>query len=63
MIVCHCEVVTDRCVRAAVACGAETVDDVASQCAAGTQCGGCRPTIAALLVALAPCRGEEQPAA
>ncbi|MGH9212076.1 MAG: (2Fe-2S)-binding protein [Acidimicrobiales bacterium] len=63
MIVCHCEVVNDRCVRDAVACGAETVDEVGQLCAAGTQCGGCRPSIAALLAALRPYRGEEQPAA
>ena len=52
MIVCHCEVVSDRCVRSAVAAGAVSIDEVGRHCAAGTQCGGCRPSIAALLAAL-----------
>jgi bacterioferritin-associated ferredoxin len=63
MIVCHCEVVTDRCVRDAVVGGAVTVDQVGRHCAAGTQCGRCRPSIAALLAALPELRGEEQSAA
>lgn len=52
MIICHCEIVSDRCVRDAVANGAVSVDDVARACAAGTQCGGCRPSIAGLLATL-----------
>jgi|RhiMetdeSRZDD1v2_1073273.scaffolds.fasta_scaffold05963_6 assimilatory nitrate reductase electron transfer subunit len=63
MVICHCNVVTDRCVREAAACGAATVDEVGRQCAAGTLCGGCRPSIAALLAAMDTYRGEEQPAA
>lgn len=63
MIVCHCEVVTDRCVRNAVACGAVTVEDVGRMCAAGTSCGGCRPSIAALLATLEASGRQEQPAA
>lgn len=51
MIVCHCEVASDRHVREAIACGASTVDDVGDECGAGTRCGSCRPTIGALLVA------------
>jgi bacterioferritin-associated ferredoxin len=58
MIVCHCEVVTDRGIRAAVDDGAETIDDIGQHCAAGTGCGGCWPTIAALLAALSS--GEQE---
>jgi bacterioferritin-associated ferredoxin len=57
MILCHCEVVSDRCVRTAVENGAVSVDQVGRECAAGTQCGGCRPGIAALLATLLP--GEQ----
>jgi len=64
MIVCHCRVVSDRGVRAAIADGAICVDDVAALCEAGTRCGSCRPTIAALLAVHLPLPGEqEQPAA
>ncbi len=49
-IVCHCERVSDRVVRKAIAAGAETVDDVAERSGAGLCCGGCRPAIAELLV-------------
>jgi bacterioferritin-associated ferredoxin len=62
MIICHCEIVSDRCVRDAVAAGAQSIDDVGRACAAGTQCGGCRPSIGALLATLLA--GEQdQPAA
>jgi bacterioferritin-associated ferredoxin len=52
VIVCHCEVVSDRHVCDAVVRGASTVDDVGDLCGAGTRCGSCRPTIGALLVAV-----------
>jgi bacterioferritin-associated ferredoxin len=62
LIVCHCEVVTDRSIRAAIDDGAVSLDEIGRHCAAGTNCGGCRPSIAALLVTLLA--GEhEQPAA
>lgn len=35
--------------RAAVAAGARTVDDVVARCGAGGRCGGCRPLVAELL--------------
>jgi bacterioferritin-associated ferredoxin len=64
MIVCHCRVVSDRGVRAAIGDGAACVEDVAALCEAGTRCGSCRPTIAALLAVHLPLPGEqEQPAA
>jgi bacterioferritin-associated ferredoxin len=62
MIVCHCEVVSDRHVRDAIACGASTVEDVGDRCGAGTGCGGCRSTIGVLLAALAA-REPVEPAA
>jgi bacterioferritin-associated ferredoxin len=49
VIVCHCEVVSDRRIRSEVECGARSVDDVGERCAAGTQCGSCRPTIAVIV--------------
>jgi bacterioferritin-associated ferredoxin len=49
MIVCHCGVVNDRAIRAAIESGACTMGDIAEGCGAGAQCGACRPTIGALL--------------
>lgn len=49
MVVCHCNVVTDREIRALADRGALTADDVAERCAAGARCGGCVPVIEALL--------------
>jgi bacterioferritin-associated ferredoxin len=62
VIVCHCEVVSDRVIRAEVDRGALTADEIGDLCGAGTRCGSCRPTIGALLAAL--CAAEQaQPAA
>ncbi len=49
MVVCHCNVVADREIRAEILAGALDADDVAARCTAGTRCGGCRPVIEALL--------------
>ena len=46
MIVCHCRVVNHRDIEAAVESGARSVREVAAICGAGTDCGGCVPTIA-----------------
>jgi bacterioferritin-associated ferredoxin len=50
MIVCHCNVVSDRVVRAAVQAGACCVEEVAERCGAGAECGGCQPRIERLLI-------------
>ena len=49
MLVCHCMAVYEREVRAEIENGARDVIDVADACEAGTVCGGCVPTISALL--------------
>jgi bacterioferritin-associated ferredoxin len=47
--VCHCEVVCDGHIRAAIAEGARDVDAVTARCGAGGACGGCVPAIEELL--------------
>ena len=49
MVVCHCNVVSDREIRALVQAGALDADAVAALCQAGTRCGGCVPVVEALL--------------
>jgi bacterioferritin-associated ferredoxin len=46
VIVCHCRVVNHKDIEAAVESGARSVREVAAMCGAGTDCGGCVPTIA-----------------
>ena len=41
MIVCHCQVVNDRAVVAAVRSGARTLGQVCQATGAGTDCGSC----------------------
>ena len=49
MVVCHCNVVHDREIRAEILAGALDADDLAARCTAGTRCGGCRPVLEALI--------------
>ena len=49
MIVCHCNAISDREVRAAVLDGACDVDDVTRACGAGGDCGSCHVSIESLL--------------
>lgn len=49
MLVCHCAAVNDAGVRAAIASGATTINEVSDACGAGGGCGGCRPMICRLL--------------
>jgi bacterioferritin-associated ferredoxin len=49
MYVCHCRAVSDRVVKAAVAAGDRTVEDIGASCGAGPDCGGCHRMLARLL--------------
>lgn len=49
MIVCQCQVVSDRAVETAVADGARTVAAVCRQTGAGRDCGSCIFTVKALV--------------
>jgi bacterioferritin-associated ferredoxin len=48
MYVCLCKGVTERSIRETIANGAETVEEIMLATSAGTRCGTCVPTIAAL---------------
>ena len=45
MIICLCHAVRDRDLDAAIAEGAESVEEVGEECGAGTGCGTCIPEI------------------
>jgi bacterioferritin-associated ferredoxin len=49
MIVCHCQRVSDRAIRAAVRQGAGTEEAIAEACGAGACCGGCVPAVTEIL--------------
>ena len=49
MVVCHCNAVSDREIRSAVAAGAMDADDIAARCSAGNRCGSCVPVVQAIL--------------
>jgi bacterioferritin-associated ferredoxin len=49
MIVCLCRGVSDRTVRAVIAIGAQTRDEVKEACGAGSACGQCWAGLADLL--------------
>ncbi|HET9959395.1 MAG TPA: (2Fe-2S)-binding protein [Polyangiaceae bacterium] len=49
MLICHCNLVTDREIREAIRAGAHTVCAVSEACDAGSCCGGCRPMIEKLI--------------
>jgi bacterioferritin-associated ferredoxin len=49
VIVCHCHQVSERTIREAVQDGAHTRRQVTRACRAGGACGGCRPTIRAII--------------
>lgn len=49
MLICHCEAVNDRAIRAAIAAGAREPTDIARGCGAGSKCGGCVPALLDLL--------------
>jgi bacterioferritin-associated ferredoxin len=41
--------VNDTTVRAVIAAGAATIEDIGARCGAGTDCGGCHETLERLL--------------
>jgi bacterioferritin-associated ferredoxin len=47
--VCLCVPVPDRVVRAAIAQGARTLEELADRCGAGSVCGGCADELRVLL--------------
>ena len=49
MIVCQCKGITDRQIRALVHRGYDSVERIGRACGAGTECGGCCLTIAAVI--------------
>jgi bacterioferritin-associated ferredoxin len=49
MIVCHCTQVNDRRILDEIRSGALDAEGLASRCGAGARCGGCRPTLEALV--------------
>jgi len=60
VIVCSCQVVSDRTVEAAVASGATTIEEVAARCGAGARCGGCWPALRELLDAHADAQQDRR---
>ena len=49
MIVCHCQAVSERAIRAAIRDGARCRRSVARACSAGRSCGGCRLAVDEIL--------------
>ena len=49
MIVCHCQAVSERTIRAAIRDGARCRRSVARACSAGRSCGGCRLAVDEIL--------------
>ena len=50
MLICSCKAVGARTVRAAIAAGASSIEEVGQRCGAGTDCSGCHVLIEELLV-------------
>jgi bacterioferritin-associated ferredoxin len=55
MIICHCNAVRERTIDKAIRRGAVSVEEIQAECGAATRCGGCEPTVRAML---ADRRGE-----
>ena len=51
-IVCHCELVSDRAVKSAIANGATSIPEITAACSAGGSCAGCSEALDALLMRL-----------
>ena len=50
MYACICHAVTVADVKAHVAAGAQTVEDLGRACGAGTGCGSCRKRLGAIIM-------------
>ena len=64
MIVCLCEAVSDRAIRAAREAGAHSLEAVAAATGAGSGCGCCHGTIAKMLAERgrpSPCKAAPCP--
>jgi bacterioferritin-associated ferredoxin len=57
VVLCICRSVTDREVDDAIHRGACSLDDVASACGAGTDCGMCQNAIEDRITGASPCGG------
>lgn len=49
MYVCSCRVVSDSTIEEVIEAGATSIEDIARECGAGSRCGGCWPTLMALI--------------
>ena len=56
LIICHCLRISDRTIRSMVRDGAETREQVARACGAGSCCGTCRPAIDEIVCEERGCR-------
>jgi bacterioferritin-associated ferredoxin len=54
MVVCLCQGVSDKSVRASIEAGARTRQQVTDACGAGDGCGGCHRSIKTLIVECRP---------
>ncbi len=59
MIVCVCEGVSDREIKANIQAGASSLSELGRRCRAGLDCGRCREMIRGMLGERAHCRGTE----
>ena len=55
MILCVCHAVTDGEIDSAIRSGAESAAEVARQCGAGSDCGGCLRAIERRIATREPC--------
>jgi bacterioferritin-associated ferredoxin len=55
VIVCHCHRISERTVLDVVYSGALSTEEVGRACGAGTSCGGCRPTLDAIVEKACAC--------
>ncbi|PKN59042.1 MAG: (2Fe-2S)-binding protein [Deltaproteobacteria bacterium HGW-Deltaproteobacteria-14] len=62
MIVCVCEGVSEREVRAAIQRGADNLQALGQACRAGTGCGRCRQHLVGMLRERVAARDDERPA-